>query len=179
MRCRADQVGGYYRKAGIQKMKIRLAEKQDVGRLMEIFNIAREYQRTHGNPTQWENGYPQKALVLRDIETGVCYVVEEEGWIVATLSLIYGADKTYAVIEQGSWKSDAPYATVHRMASDGTVKGVAAFALEWCGKKERHLRADTHKDNLTMQHILQKEGFKYCGIIHVEDGTERLAYEKY
>ena len=47
MRCRADQVGGYYRKAGIQKMKIRLAEKQDVGRLMEIFDIAREYQRTH------------------------------------------------------------------------------------------------------------------------------------
>ena len=159
-------------------MKIRQAEKQDVGRLMEIFDIAREYQRTHGNPTQWGNGYPREAQVLHDIEAGVCYVVEEEGSIVAAFSLIHGEDETYTVIEQGSWKSDAPYATVHRMASDGTVKGVGAFAFEWCGKKEGHLRADTHKDNLTMQHILQKEGFEYCGIIYVEDGTERLAYER-
>ncbi len=160
-------------------MKIRMAEKQDVGRLREIFDIGREYQRTHGNPTQWEKGYPSETLILKEIETGVCYVVEEEGRIVAAFSLIPGEDKTYEVIEKGSWKSDTPYATIHRMASDGTVKGVGAFVFEWCGKKERHLRADTHKDNLTTQHVLQKAGFEYCGIIHIEDGTERLAYEKY
>lgn len=159
-------------------MKIRPAEKQDIGRLMEIFGIAREYQRIHGNPTQWRNGYPQEMLVLHDIEAGVCYVVEEEGHIVAAFSLIPGRDKTYAVIEQGSWKSDTPYATIHRMASDGSVKGAGAFIFAWCMEKERHLRADTHKDNYTMQHILQKAGFEYCGIIYVEDGTERLAYER-
>lgn len=29
-----------------------------------------------------------------------------------------------------------------------------------------------------MQHLLDKNGFKYCGIVYVEDGTERIAYQK-
>ena len=37
---------------------------------------------------------------------------------------------------------------------------------------------DTHKDNLIMQKFLSKNGFDRCGIIYVEDGTERIAYQK-
>lgn len=40
------------------------------------------------------------------------------------------------------------------------------------------LRADTHADNKIMQHLLEKNGFARCGIIHVEDGTPRVAYQK-
>lgn len=29
-----------------------------------------------------------------------------------------------------------------------------------------------------MQHILEKNGFARCGIIHVADGTPRIAYQK-
>ena len=29
-----------------------------------------------------------------------------------------------------------------------------------------------------MQHLLDKNGFTYCGIIYLDDGTERLAYQK-
>jgi hypothetical protein len=29
-----------------------------------------------------------------------------------------------------------------------------------------------------MQHLIEKHGFSYCGIIWLEDGTERLAYER-
>ena len=41
-----------------------------------------------------------------------------------------------------------------------------------------NLRADTHRDNRIMQHILQKHGFRYCGIIYLLNGDERLAYQK-
>ena len=40
------------------------------------------------------------------------------------------------------------------------------------------LRADTHADNKIMQHLLEKNGFARRGIIHVEDGTPRVAYQK-
>ena len=40
------------------------------------------------------------------------------------------------------------------------------------------LRADTHADNKVMQHLLESEGFTRCGIIHVEDGTPRIAYQR-
>ena len=41
-----------------------------------------------------------------------------------------------------------------------------------------HLRIDTHRNNLVMQHVVEKHGFSRRGIIFVEDGTERIAYER-
>ena len=29
-----------------------------------------------------------------------------------------------------------------------------------------------------MQHLLEKNGFARCGIIHVADGSSRIAYQK-
>ena len=40
------------------------------------------------------------------------------------------------------------------------------------------LRADTHADNKVMQHLLEKNGFTRCGVIHVADGSPRFAYQK-
>ena len=40
------------------------------------------------------------------------------------------------------------------------------------------IRVDTHRDNRTMQRLLRKNGFCYCGIIYLEDKSERLAFEK-
>ena len=41
-----------------------------------------------------------------------------------------------------------------------------------------HIRIDTHEDNVVMQNLLKKLGFKFCGIIHLKNGDKRLAYEK-
>ena len=40
------------------------------------------------------------------------------------------------------------------------------------------LRGDTHRDNKVMQRVMEKNGLEYRGIIYLEDGGERLAYEK-
>ena len=29
-----------------------------------------------------------------------------------------------------------------------------------------------------MQHVIEKHGFTYCGIIHITTGDKRLAYQK-
>jgi hypothetical protein len=29
-----------------------------------------------------------------------------------------------------------------------------------------------------MQHLLDKNGFKYCGVVYLENGSERIAYQK-
>lgn len=38
------------------------------------------------------------------------------------------------------------------------------------------VRVDTQDENKVMQHILVKEGFRYCGLIQF-DGSPKLAYE--
>ena len=41
-----------------------------------------------------------------------------------------------------------------------------------------NIKIDTHHDNKVMQHQLEKEGFVRCGIIKLENGEPRIAYQK-
>lgn len=87
-------------------------------------------------------------------------------------------DVTYAEIYDGKWLTDKPYGVVHRIASNGKIKGVASFCLQWCFEQAENIRIDTHRDNAVMRNVLQKNGYTYCGIIYIADGTERLAFQK-
>lgn len=54
-----------------------------------------------------------------------------------------------------------------------------AYAESLCrNRKIKSIKVDTHRDNLSMQALLKKNNFKYCGIIFLEDGAERIAFEK-
>lgn len=159
-------------------MDIRPATVGDLDELERIFAAARRIMRESGNPTQWAGGYPSRDLVLGDIERGECHVVEHQGRAVGTFMFAIGDDPTYAVIHNGAWLDDGPYGVLHRVASDGTVRGVLPTALDFCGQRIDSLRIDTHEDNAIMQHILEREGFARCGIIHCHDGSPRIAYQR-
>lgn len=156
---------------------IRKATQQDLPEIREIYEMARQFMRKNGNHSQWGKGDEPESLIEEDIRQGNLYVLEEVGDIHAVFAFIIGEDPTYLKIEEGNWKSDAPYAAVHRVASDGTVKGVLGLVMDYCRAQMPHLRIDTHKDNKVMQHVLEKYGFVSCGIVHVPDGSPRIAYE--
>ena len=158
-------------------MNIRKANMNDLGEALRIYAVAREYMSAHGNPTQWGSTYPPVEIVRADIENGNLYLCCEGEEAHGVFAFIEGADKTYAVIEQGEWPDDEPYNVMHRMASDGAVRGIGKAALDFCKENSGNVRADTHKDNVTMQNMLAKNGFVPCGIIHVENGSERIAYQ--
>ncbi len=89
-----------------------------------------------------------------------------------------GPEPNYARIEDGTWPDDKSYYVLHRIASAPGVHGFAAFAMDWCLQRHPVLRVDTHQDNRPMLHLLSKIGFVRCGIIHVENGTPRIAFQK-
>jgi len=86
-------------------------------------------------------------------------------------------DSTYTKIN-GAWLSDAPYSVIHRIARAKNAKGIGAFCINWCLEKAKNIRIDTHKDNAPMLKLLDNLGFTYCGIIWLENGDERLAFQK-
>lgn len=159
-------------------MEIRQAELQDIPALMEILDIARRFMACTGNPNQWVGGYPSREVILEDIRQGRSYACEEKGDMVGTFCFLQGIEPNYLRIYDGAWLNDAPYGVIHRLAASGTVKGVAARCIGWCAGRCSDLRADTHRDNVIMQHILEKNGFMKCGTIVVENGTPRIAYQK-
>lgn len=163
-------------------MEVRHATEEDFSRIMEIYEYARGFMAEHGNPNQWgPTNWPPEALIHADMEAGNSYVCICDGRIVGTFFFRYGKDiePTYLTIEDGVWKDDSAYGVIHRLAGDGSVKGIGAFCIDWAFRKCGHLRVDTHGDNRVMQNLLCRIGFMHCGTIFVEeDDYPRLAYEK-
>ncbi len=159
-------------------MNIRKSTMDDLDILLHLYENARTFMSSHGNPTQWGTTYPEKELIISDIESGHSYVCEDHAKIIATFFYHRADDPDYNEIYEGDWLNSMPYGVVHRITSDGTVHGTASFCLEWALKQCGNLKIDTHHDNSVMQHLLEKNGFSYCGLVHLQDGTERLAYQK-
>lgn len=160
-------------------MFIRKATVSDLPELHRIYAAARAYMRANGNPNQWGNSFPPEEVLLEGIQADQQYVIcDEEGKPHAAFLFLEGKDPTYEVIREGHWLNDEPYGTFHRVGSDGEMKGCFKACLEYCRSKSRNLRADTHEDNKTMQHVLESNGFIRCGYIDTWDGTERIAYHR-
>lgn len=157
-------------------MNIRKSVPGDLPRMEEIYTLARGFMREHHNPTQWSGGYPQSDLLEKDIAMGNSYVCEDEGHIVATFYFAIENDPTYNVIKEGKWLSEEPYGVIHRIAS--VKKGAGTFCINYCFERCKNLRIDTHKDNYVMQNMLIKNGFFRCGIIFLESGDPRIAFQK-
>ena len=162
-----------------QKMKIRRAVPGDMKNIFAIYAYARQQMRLAGNPDQWGDSHPSMEIVQKDIADGSSYVVtDEKDEICAVFAFIIGEEPTYRKIENGHWLSDDAYGTLHRVASSGRQKGILKLCLAYCEAKMPNVRVDTHGQNRIMQHLLEKNGYQRCGIIHVADGSPRIAYQK-
>lgn len=173
------------------------AQEADLPKILEIYAAARDFMRRNGNPSQWGESYPPESVLRDDILHRQLYTVKDEDeTITGVFAFIIGNDPTYEKID-GAWLSSDEYGTIHRVASSGKKPGVFSSVLSFCESKIRHLRIDTHEQNLVMQHLIAKHGFVKCGTIYthdvlppypalpwtkldneVYDGTPRIAYEK-
>lgn len=133
--------------------------------------------RKEGNVSQWMDFDALKASLIHEIQEGNSYLAYEDNEILGVFSLLSAPEPTYQKIE-GNWIGKEDYYVIHRLVSSFQKKGIGEEILRHCLSLKRHIRIDTHSDNKTMQHILTKLGFSYCGIIHLQDGSPRLVYEK-
>ncbi len=153
------------------EVKIRHSTINDIDVILQMYDHSRGVMRSTGNMSQWV-GYPTREDIEDDIRQEVSYIIEDK----ATFALVPGIEPTYNYIDHGRWIDDrTPYSTLHRLAALPGTKGIANIA--YAKKQSAHLRVDTHHDNRPMRHILEKQGFVYCGIIYMPDGGPRDAYE--
>lgn len=158
-------------------MEVRTAQKTDINTIMEIYENAKQIMIADGNPTQWNSSYPSRELIEEDVKKQQSYVLVEQGEVVGVFAFIIGEEPTYQYIEDGEWILDTKYGTIHRLASGSKVGGIAKTCFDFCKEAISHLRIDTHPDNKIMQRCISANGFERCGIIYVDDGSKRYAYE--
>lgn len=160
------------------------AKIEEIPEIMKIIKAAQRYLKAEGID-QWQNNYPNPETLKKDIEAGNSYIIKKDARIIATAAIIFGEDPTYNLIEEGDWLADGLYGVIHRAAVAPKYKGQGIISIIYretfkmgASLGAESIRIDTHQDNLAMQRSIEKEGFKYCGIIYTRDGSKRLAYEK-
>ena len=166
-------------------MNFRKTKSEDIKEIMVMIDQAKVYMKENGID-QWQNGYPNAVSIQNDINHGYSYVMEENGKVIGTMAVIFDGEPTYDKIYDGAWKTtEEPYAAIHRVAVDAGCKGkgIAGAMIDEVVKicREQGVRSiknDTHRDNKSMQRMQAKNGFEYCGVIYLEDGAERIAFEK-
>lgn len=161
---------------------LELAQKEDIEICMEIINDGKAFQREQGF-IQWTEEYPNADTLRSDVANGKGYVLKVDCRIAGYMCIDFDGEPAYADI-QGKWRTKEPYAVIHRLAFGKAFRGMgltsAAFQLIetlCCQNHVQGIRIDTDFPNTRMQHILEKHGFKNCGVI-VFQGSKKLAYDK-
>ncbi len=159
-------------------MKIDKVEMGEINKVNSIYKIAREYMKETNNPTQWGDDYPPLSLIKEDILSNRLYGVRDENNSLIAVFVLSNKEKAYD--ECDFWHSNSPFIVLHRVASNGIVKGIAKNIFKYALTKSNYLRIDTHKNNKTMQNALISFGFKECGIVYYERNNkkeERIAFD--
>ena len=171
--------------------EIRKTAYADIPAVMTLFDKARQTMAALGID-QWQDGYPFESNIRADVSHGESYVVLCDGHIAATFMCMTRPEPTYRKID-GAWRSDKPYATVHCItvspdarrsahSADGG-KSISAEIMDFVKAKAARenltggIRIDTHTGNVPMRKMLEKQDFVYCGVIWLESGAERVAYQ--
>lgn len=165
-------------------MEFRKATLSDTSSILEIIRQAQAYLKSQGI-NQWQNNYPTMETIRKDIENQNSYVLIKDGFILGTVAVSFDGEKTYEKIYEGEWKTNQPYAVVHRIALREEYKGQGLSSVimdrieAMCRERGVYsIKVDTHEENLSMQRSLQKCGFEYCGVIYLTDYSKRIAFEK-
>ena len=163
-------------------MELRTAAPEDLGKIMELIDQAKAFLKRNG-VDQWQNGYPDQTCIEEDIRKGKGYLCILDHDIAGYVCIDFEGEPAYDTLD-GKWLSIQPYVAVHRLALDASVRGrgLASQVFEETERlarsREIHsFKVDTDNDNQIMKHLLEKNGFQFCGTICF-DNSENIAFEK-
>jgi len=155
-------------------MVIKKANREDLKALLALYEKSRQVMKKTGNPNQWGDHYPSEERLEKDLARESLYKVLANDQIIGGFMFGLGPEEEYKSLE-GNWLNESPYSVIHRITAP-EAKGVTREIFAWAKKQTDNLRIDTHKDNVIMRHILEREGFTYVGEITLADGSRRMAY---
>lgn len=154
----------------------------DLPMIMQIISDAILKRKLEGSD-QWQDGYPNEAVIENDINSSNGYVLKHDDKILSYAAVMFEDDPAYNHID-GKWLNNEPYVVIHRLAvsQNQGSKGIGTYMLQQIEKMVKKsaftsIKVDTNYDNLAMLSIFNKLHYTYCGIVSMRNGT-RKAFQK-
>ena len=160
----------------------RKAELSEMAPIWEILQQAILRRKEDGS-NQWQDGYPNPAVIQKDIEKGEGFVLIAGETIVGYSAVIINDEPAYEQIE-GNWLTNDDFVVIHRIAISEKYlgKGLAKMIIKYIedfalSNNIYSIKADTNFDNIAMMKIFENLGYTLCGEVYFR-GSSRKAYEK-
>lgn len=164
-------------------MKIRRANIADLNNIIVMYNSCVAGMIKNGID-QWDNSYPNKEIILQDLECETYYVVEKNNNIIGGFNIDQNQDPTYLAM---NWKDNTnSFLVVHRLGikqeywGNGIGKKLMLFAEKVV--KTRNLssiRLDTYSGNQKAMVFYKKLGYTELGTIHLKPNKNKYhCFEK-
>ena len=111
---------------------MRLANQDEAKVCYQCIEDARAYHKSLGFE-QWHPDYPTQQTILDDIAQNIGYAFVTGNKVIGYCCMIFGDEPAYKRID-GAWKTEKPYAVVHRMAFRSVRRW--ACVSEKCGTRQ-------------------------------------------
>jgi len=123
---------------------------------------------------QWDDIYPDRETIRKDIQNQELYVVDDDGAIAGIMTLNEAQAIQY---RQVKWNYNEKVLIIHRVAVDpafqrkGFAKALLGFAENYAHEKGyQSLRLDAFLHNPAPVHLYEKVGYQKVGIVNFRKG---------
>lgn len=161
-------------------MMIRKAVHDDVLQAIEVLEEVKAHMLDQGID-QWDQEYPNKKVLIEDVEKGEGFVYMEDGKVLAYMALNELCDEEYNDL---NWKTSTPFIVIHRLYVKPTAQGkgisskMIRYAEEFTKQKEYpSIRFDAFSLNDTANAVYIKKGYELVGTVRFRKGIFNC-YEK-
>lgn len=163
-------------------LEFRRAKLSELNEIWRIIQHAIARRKADGS-NQWQDGYPNPDILMKDINKEQGFVLIKDHKIVGYSAVLINDEPQYDDID-GEWLTNGDFVVFHRVAispdflGQGYAKRLIGFIHDFAKEKGiNSVKADTNFDNPAMLRLFEKMGYSYCGGVLI-NGSPRKAYEK-
>ena len=162
--------------------QFRKAKNSEATQIWNILKSAIKRRKVEGS-NQWQDGYPNMEVVIKDIDSGEGFVLTENDNIIGYTAVLINNEPEYLNIE-GKWLTNEDFVVFHRVAISekylrkGMAKKMMQSIEEYAlSNNIKSIKADTNYDNIPMLSLFEKLGYSLCGTVYFRN-SPRKAFEK-
>ena len=162
--------------------QFRKAKNSEATQIWNILKSAIKRRKVEGS-NQWQDGYPNMEVVIKDIDSGEGFVLTENDNIIGYTAVLINNEPEYLNIE-GKWLTNEDFVVFHRVAISekylrkGMAKKMMQSIEEYAFSNNiKSIKADTNYDNIPMLSLFEKLGYSLCGTVYFRN-SPRKAFEK-